>query len=307
MTGNKYNNLSDIFRQALAGQAVNINDRSLVQQNQLMFLLPGAVEYHRKFWQSVNQLNQLLDKTACRHLFIKTIKPYPYNDGNIDVVCATEEDFSRAVVVARKAGRQATMSYHEPDKIMFRLYTDTVEQKPAWHLHRAVSWNGVNYLGNQSLFADRIMATSDGVTIPVPGPAHAILINAGHALFENFVIPLGELYDTSENSILIDNWPQIYAEARQSGWERGLMNYLSLIASLAAELGFRHALPADIKPSKIKLRLPLPIPLTQQLKAFAERLGYNCRYRHYRYVCRESYAYPLFYLIEKFKHLIRYE
>lgn len=298
--------LADRFGAILAVGQNKGGDQRLAERNQVDFVLAGTGEYRQDFWRSVAELDQLLTRPRASHLFIKTVRAYPFADSNIDVVCETEKDWQRAFALAIEQGRRATYSYHEPDKVMFRLARDGREIKPAWHLHRTVSWNGVPYLENAELFTQRRQVEYADTSLPVPDAAHAIAINAGHALFENFVIPLGELYDTVELSREVSDWNPLFAAARRQGWEAGLRGYLELVRTAAERLDFPHAIPVNGGVAPMALRFPLTIPISLQLKSFFSRIGHNVRRRHWRIALRELYAYPLFYVIEKIKGSLGY-
>jgi hypothetical protein len=189
---------------------------------------------------------------------------------------------------------------------MYRLYQGKTEQKPAWHFHRGVTWNGVPYLGNAELFESRQRVEHEGLSLEVPSPEHAVMIYAGHALFENYVIPLGELYDVSVFSQEVQNWEAIYALARQNGWEGALKGYICLARGLSKRFGIENALP-DLGVSRLRSgSLPYRVPWGLETKAFHGRISHNLRARQFRRAFRELYAYPAFFALEQVKLLLGY-
>lgn len=271
------------------------------KRNYLGYVLGSSQEYYLEYWSSAAELDRLLAQAGVEHLFIKTIRSYPSDDSNIDVVCKTEVDYKKAFSLIATQGRRATYSYHEPDKTMFRIFEKGRERKPAWHLHRAVAWNGVPYLDNNELFSDARRAEQSGKTLTVPSAPHALAINAGHALFENFVIPFGEAYDSIILSRQVPDWGRLFLSVRQFGWEQGFRDYLGVIRRMSENLKMEQGIPEAIKPVTLRPRFPMAIPLRIQCPAFHKRIFFNIGKRNFKFAFRESYAYPLFYAIEKLK------
>jgi hypothetical protein len=291
----------ECFQRAVGPFDPGSDIKKIAKRNHLGYVLGSSEDFYRAYWRSAAELDQLLSQHGVEHLFIKTIRSYPTDDSNIDVVCQTEADFKKAFSLIATQGRRATYSYHEPDKAMFRSFDQGRERKPAWHLHRAVSWNGVPYLGNDGLFSGARRAEQSGVTLTVPSVSHALAINAGHALFENFVIPFGEAYDSIRLSLQVPDWDALFSLVRGFGWERGFRDYLGLIRRVAEGLKLEQGIPDQIKPVSVRLKFPVAIPLRVQCSAFHTRIFFNLGRKNFKHAFREAYAYPLFYVIEKVK------
>ena len=139
----------------------------------------------------------------------------------------------------------------------------------------------------------------------MPSLEHDILIHAAHTVFENFQITLGEFYDASERVKATIDWKYVYQQAENNGWLFGLKLFLSALTVYADLVKKPCVLPEDLDPWPRKLRFPIRYPMIFQLWAFSERIFFNLRHGRLSAAVRECYAYPAFYLIEKFKHTTR--
>ncbi len=303
---NQVNNPVRSALSVLRGESAPPPNHRWVKQNHLSAVFDSRRPFHKDFWVSVGDLESRLQAAGLDHIFIKTVRSFPSDDSNIDVVFRSERDFQAARKIAEADGRQATYSYHEPDKIMYRKFTNRSEVQPGWHFHRGVTWNGVPYLPNEVLFSKSQVKQHEGFLLRVPSDEIALLIYSGHALFENFVLPLGELYDVAVLSRTIKDWDAIYAYAREEGWEGGLKAYIRLSKALATQLGVENALP-EIGTARVHLgAFPYRLPWGIEAGVFLSRIRHNVRTRRFRYAFRELYAYPFFFVLEQGKLFLGY-
>lgn len=300
--------LWEAFQDVLGGKSTEFRDVLHADENHVSYALFSDSVYHRQFVARLTELVSTLDGAGISYLLIKTEKRYPYDDSNIDVLLETEKDFQSARALAQANGRRCTKSYHEPDKEMWRLFQSGKEEHPGWHLHRAVSWNGVPYLDQRIVFDRARAVVWEGVSFRVPGTEHDLLIHAAHTAFENFQVTLGELYDACERSGEVRDWDATFREAEQNGWCFAYKMFLSTVRTFGRVTNTPHAVPETISEWRTTLRFPIRYPMVFQLWAFSERILHNLKTGNLRHAFRELYAYPAFYLIEKFKHLtyIRY-
>lgn len=300
--------LWEAFQSVLRGKGTEFRDVLHAEENHVSYALFSNKSYHRQFVTRLSELVSLLDQAGVSYILIKTEKRYPYDDSNVDVLLETEKDFQVARKLAQQQGRVCTMSYHEPDKEMWRLYRDAKEEHPGWHLHRAVSWNGVPYLDQREVFDRSRAVTWEGVAFRAPSFEHDMLIHAAHTTFENFQITLGEFYDACVRSNDVKDWDYTFEQARKNGWLFAYRLFLSGVKIFARSTGLACRIPDRMFSWATAARFPLRYPIVFQLWAFSERIMHNMQTWRFAFAARELYAYPAFYLIEKFKHLthIRY-
>ena len=120
-------------------------------------------------------LDLLLPRFAAANLPLLTIKsflPFAYVDSNIDCVCIPPQPASAYTAVLEQAGfyrLRNLADVREPLKQMFAPPA-TSPSLPRYHLHTAVSWNGVDYLDLTEVWQRRLPLTVGTHPILHPAP-----------------------------------------------------------------------------------------------------------------------------------------
>ncbi|MBI3120489.1 MAG: hypothetical protein HYZ08_02615 [Candidatus Kerfeldbacteria bacterium] len=300
--------LWNAFEQSLRGEVVQYFDIRKAVENHVDCVIFPNPKAHQQFVSELRKLVETLTRSCISYVLIKTEKRYLYEDSNIDIVCQTEEDFQKAQDIAACDSRVRTTSFHEPDKEMWRKIENGNERQPGWHLHRGVTWNGVPYLTNDSLFQKRRRVSVEGIEFWAPSLEHDLLIHAGHTVFENFQVTLGEFYDAALRTQEPLDWEFMHRESEREGWGFAFRLFLSALAGFGASVPGLISIPNAPTPYRAMIRFPERYPGVFQLWAFSERIIHNLRHANFGFAFREMYAYPAFYLIEKFKQFtgIRY-
>jgi hypothetical protein len=163
--------------------------------------------------------------------FMKDFMRYPYTDHDVDFIAV-----KKSSVAAYRAGMQefgyqyrfGKSQIREPDKYFYYpLHAEVEFADIRFHLHEAVSWNGVVFLEAQDVLTCCRTEKAAAGGFFVPGPEDEILIMAAHAVFENASIRIGEILQwglivTQED---ID-WDHLIETARSRHWQLGLAFFL---------------------------------------------------------------------------------
>lgn len=202
---------------------------------------------------------ELLSAFEAAHLPVLTIKsflPFPYADSNVDLVTVEPHRWDAYVQCLQSLGFRRWRSladWREPGKKMYRRHVDGAGERlhPYVHLHRGISWNGVDYLDLQAVVVRKQLLDQSGVLIPVPSAMDELLIMAAHAYFENKLISLHELLYFYHLCPKIMDWSELERVSMMYHWRHAWESFLIRVTALAKQSG-----------------LPLPVTLTEDTKTF---------------------------------------
>ena len=147
------------------------------------------------FRARVAELHALLNELNIEHVFLKTVKPYPYADSNVDVLIPDRLQ-AQQLVYELKAQSFRPVFTLEPDKSML-LPPFGSSNSVAVHIYRTISWYTVPYLDGHTVLARSVTAHWESLTIPVPALADEFLIGALHAFFEQEALTWGDVWHLS--------------------------------------------------------------------------------------------------------------
>ena len=160
--------------------------------------------------------------------------------GNFDVVVGDGFSEAKRALAAWKV--RTSGHALEPDKVLFHP-----PDGPAAHIHRHLSWFGIDVISAERLRAGAVDAQSGWML--VPSPQDALRCYVAHGLFQNLTIDLAELITVRD---LLT--PAILAAARtaaaEEGWGWGFDRGVAAITRVIARLD------AGLAP-----RLPVVLPL----------------------------------------------
>lgn len=180
--------------------------------------------------------------------FIKDFMKYPFTDHDIDFVAVRKSLLATYRAGMKEIGCQyrfGKSQIREPDKYFYYPLCERSDFADIrFHLHKALSWNGVVFLNSESVLAQCRDMNGDGGTFLVPGYEDEILIMAAHAVFENASIRIGEILQLG--LIVRDErirWDYIIETATEYNWQVGLAFFLE--AAWTSLLGARSLGPTD--------------------------------------------------------------
>lgn len=149
----------------------------------------GQVPKVEGFCSRVGQLVDVLEGAGVAFALIKTVRPFRYADGNVDVLVPDAGQFRWAARTFTVQGFKPVFTF-EFDKRMLLPPPD--DRLPAIHLYPALSWYGVRYLDAQGLVAGRRWVDWEGMRVPILAPWADALVYALHAFFEEEALTLGD-------------------------------------------------------------------------------------------------------------------
>lgn len=170
--------------------------------------------------------------------FIKDFMRYPFTDHDVDFVAAKRSLSSVYRTCMTEAGYQyrfGKSQIREPDKYFYYpLHAENGFADIRFHLHKALSWNGVVFLDSESVLARCRQEERAGGAFLVPSCEDEILIMAAHALYENASIRAGELlqFGLLVRDEKID-WQYLVEAATHHNWQAGLAFFLEAVRLLS--------------------------------------------------------------------------
>ncbi|MCA9926728.1 MAG: hypothetical protein KC421_30380, partial [Anaerolineales bacterium] len=168
------------------------------------------------------------------------------------------------------------------------------EPFPKVHLHRALSWNGVDYLDLSAAAAHAQKWRHGGVEIPIPAAEDELLIMAAHAFFENKFITLHELFYLTFITPQITDWPGVTAKAAHYFWEPAFSQFIAAAAVLAESVGLSLSLPSSVRAvPNLQVRLPYLLPLPQTFAYSWQKMWQGVKAGHWRGLPRQLFTYSL--------------
>ena len=230
-------------------------------------------------------------------LTIKSFLPFPFADSNVDVVTLLPNRAQSYVDLLQKRGFEHWFNladWREPRKKMYGRpdWKTTDEPFPTVHLHRAISWNGVDYLDLTAVAKRQQTRQIGNLPIPIPAPEDELLIMAAHAFFENKFITLHELIYLEKLIQNVADWNIIFATANQYNWRSALTLFLSIAVALAKEVGLSIEIPHSLSPtSDLKVQLPFVLPVSQTYAVSWQKLGQDLQAGQWRQFPRQLFTY----------------
>jgi hypothetical protein len=230
-------------------------------------------------------------------LTIKSFLPFPCVDSNIDLVAVgtARIDAYRDVLYELGYKRRSNLAdLREPYKRMYQA-SDRGKDKtyPMLHLHRAISWNGVEYLNLSTVWQRYRLMDVNSIQIPVPSFEDAVLIMAAHAIFENKYVTLKELVYLQWLTEHQLDWGYIVRSAESLFWREALDTFLSTALALARALNLVIDVEVDLPSLRVVPQLPLPylFPFQQTFAVSREKLGQDLACGHWRTLARQLFSY----------------
>ncbi|MCK4828974.1 nucleotidyltransferase family protein [bacterium] len=271
-----------------------INDtKQIPQPYRTMYLQKQDLKY--KTYQIFEKFLQQCQFSGYSVFTIKSFLPYPYIDNNIDFVVVHPVSHLAYEEILESMGyvrHRSLADIREPNKRMYVHYNER-SNYPKLHLHKALSWNGVNYFKINQVWERHKQIKVNGLSIPIPSPEDEILIMAAHAIFENKYITLGELIHLFYLGKTSINWDYIKKTATNNSWHNALNLFLSTISRMGENIGYEVDINyMDIGFPKIaKLSFPYVLPLNRTLPATLSKLVTDIRHFRMDEVPRELFSY----------------
>jgi len=195
---------------------LNDSGEKLNSEHQFISLFNKEMQQYNLFWRNVHEIHQILSKEEIDHIFIKTIRVYECYDWDINILI-DQRDWPKALKVFYDCGwRRASIFSHPVAQIeLGKLLLERKDSFPI-HLHKTVSWNGLEYVPSWLVLSSR----SEVNGIPYPSKLVDALIYCAQSLFENYKLTLGEIYHLMH---VFENVPEedYISLARQNGWSKG--------------------------------------------------------------------------------------
>lgn len=215
--------------------------------------------------QMVSSLWPKFEEAKLPLLTMKTFLPFRYIDSNIDCLCVPPHPPNRYAALLHQAGFRWFKNLADVREPLKRSYLHrTNDRWPAFHLHTAVSWNGIRYLDLEQLWQRRTTVTVDGIELFTPDATDELIILLAHALFENKYVTLHELiylHNLCQQGV---DWERVWQTAVRFHWQEGMSWMLALCQKLAAGVGIELDLPVKTAVSLPKnWHLPYLIPPKQ--------------------------------------------
>lgn len=241
------------------------------------------------FRRVMRETSQLLQDHGFEHICIKFRKLYRYYDSNVDVVVDPRQ-WRQSVELLQHQGYTPHVMFKEPDKIMF----DKPEAVSV-HLHPGVTWNGVPYFDQPSLWR-RSTRSADGPWLEL-APEDDVLVNLAHNLFENYEVSLGDaLYFKRLMETYAFDPEDLERIAAANGWRYGFQQAYRQMRTLVS--AWTHVEPTGALPANL-LDYPYQIQMPVLARTFSQRIASNLSGLRLRTALREVYAYPAFYALKR--------
>jgi len=170
-----------------------------------------------------------------KYFAMKTFRSYPYADGDIDTVIVERDrlhDYVEALETIGYLPKFNRSSLREPAKSFFvKRKADNTISLPKVHLHRLVSWNGIEFLDANGIWLRLRTINIMDSNVKVPSVEDEILIMSAHTMYENGYVTIGELIHIKNLLSGTDTIDVEYMDrtSRQYRWGRSLRLYLSYI------------------------------------------------------------------------------
>ncbi|MFQ5632738.1 MAG: nucleotidyltransferase family protein, partial [bacterium] len=223
------NSVSYIVSQGLVKHAdkIGLSDTSKEKAGEVL-------QENKRLYEStlakVESVTKLFPEDRLPVLFIKSFRPFPYADGDVDVVAVDESQTANYRKILDENGFRYfwnLSNIREPDKYFY-----SNGQKPNVHLHKKISWNGIAYLDSRQVWERRSVEKRDKLEFYVPSKEDEVLIMAAHLVFENKYISLDDLLYLRHLASQPLQWEYVFSAARRYHWEKGLVFFLQSVLEL---------------------------------------------------------------------------
>jgi hypothetical protein len=213
-------------------------------------MVPMVEKTERFRHQTMDLMRILIQRFERENLPILTIKsflPIPYADSNIDVVVVNNNNLTAYQKILEKIDfhkltqRTNRTDFREPKKKMYAYSGDI--QYPQIHLHRAISWNGIDYLDLAIAWDRRRSFEVEDFSIPIPSPEDEVLIMAAHSIFENKYITIGELIHLSTLMSEEFDWDYTIRQTEIYHWSPALSLWLKTVDTLCNRIDLKVEIP----------------------------------------------------------------
>ena len=196
----------------------NLGGHEVVKSECVQHALRADAERHREHLERFVAFRERLDAENIPHVLVKGVQGFPYRSENVDLMIPAES-FGRADEIL--ADMRYVYNRFRPDNLK-RLHVLTAGSR--WvitmHLHTAVGWYSL-FVEPEMIFSSAVDGNEGGIRLPRREIAMAI--NGVHALYEDAIVRLIELYKIRHlvRSGPID-WDWLWKFAIHRGFESGL-------------------------------------------------------------------------------------
>jgi hypothetical protein len=247
--------------------------------------------------QLISEVLAACERAGLALLTIKSFLPFSYADSNIDLVAVETAQIGAYRNVLHELGYKRWFSLadlREPYKRMYRASDRGKNQTyPMLHLHRAISWNGVEYVNLATVWRRHRLMDVGAIQVPVPSFEDEVLIMAAHAIFENKYITLKELVYLQWLAEHQLDWGYVVRSAESLFWREALDIFLSTALVLAKALNLVIKVEIDLPSPQSAPRLFLPylLPVRQTFAVSWEKLRRDLASGRWRTLPRQLFSY----------------
>ncbi len=221
-------------------------------------------------------LSTLFEDHKIPYAIMKTLKPFPYEGSDVDVLIGSPETFSQAIKTLKQNG--FTMLGN--DLFSATLYRQDFDANVDLQLQLSVS--GLPYLDKQTLLNHSTQRIVNGNKITTLSEPSEVLVVAAHSFYKEHMYTLADFYTTA---LLTKKEvsKELCTLAKQTNTEFALFSLLSWVQKVTSEV-FRIGLPVVVEIKSCltasfvsnflateRLALPQKFPKTLIFSALMER------------------------------------
>lgn len=248
------------------------------------------------FRQGVAELHRMLEELGVGYVFLKTVKPYPHADSNVDVLLPRRADFLRAKQALLQRGYRSAFTL-EFEKVLL-LPPPSPSPVPAAHLYHRISWYTVPYLDAEAVLRRARAVAWEGLEIPIPTPRDDFHIGVLHAFFEQEALTRGDFWHLRHVQEKLGDELTASHELRSPAARWAFCAVMEALEELSASLSLEEMDP------KREREVVYAFPERVLLRGFALRMREALRRRRFRDLAGALYAYGLVHPAKKLR-LIR--
>jgi dTMP kinase len=172
-----------------------------------------------------------------------TYPAFPYTSDNLDLLVPRDR-CPEARAILEELGYVWLRNIDESHKYLFRKF-HRGRSVSAIHVHCWVGWDA-EFM--EDAIWDGAVVSEDDPEVTVPSPADSILVNAGHAFYENKRFSLYDLEKIRACWAKPNlDWDYVESVARRRGWLNGLTFALLVCARLERDLYGASTVPVGIE------------------------------------------------------------
>lgn len=175
-------------------------------------------------------INRILQRDKIDWILIKTLKMFPTEFSDIDVLLPSSRYLSRAVRSLKKNGYQIRATASEPEKVkMHKTCVTTAGQRFSCvvDLHGKVTQDGLQFLDEKKIWMRK--RTNEKLGIEVPSDEDDFLITAINSFFGDNVLYLRDAFHLIGLARRKIDWRYIVESATKFGWISALLTVLHYI------------------------------------------------------------------------------